>query len=62
MTKDEFITEVTPQFNEDGDKILMVNGKIQFIKEDIVISELTPKGEYREYYTPTKNKRRKRNG
>ena len=60
MTKAEFITKVLPQFNEEGDIIVRVNGNVKFLKVGVVglitISELTADGEYIEYYKPKKRK------
>lgn len=67
MTKIEYISEVIlPQFNEDGDRIVIENGGVKFFKlsddkeTSILISELTSDGEYREYYALSKPKRKKK--
>lgn len=67
MTKIEYISEVIlPQFNEDGDRIVIENGSVKFFKlsddkeTSILISELTSDGEYREYYALIKPKRKKK--
>ena len=61
MTKEEFIAIVLPQFKDEGDKLVIVDGSIKFIKVaavgHITISELTADGEYREYYKQEKKKR-----
>lgn len=63
-SKEDFFEIVIPQFNDEGDKIIMKNGNIQFIKlddngKDLVISELDKERGYREYYALKKNKKRK---
>lgn len=60
MAKEEFIAIVLPQFKDEGDKLVIENGNIKFLKVaavgHITISELTSEGEYREYYKQKKRK------
>lgn len=70
MTKEEFVKVVLPQFNDEGDKLVIENGNIKFLKVanvkllkvvsvgHVTISELTAEGEYREYYKQEKKKKR----
>jgi hypothetical protein len=62
MTKEEFVKVVLPQFNDEGDKLVINNGNVKFLKVaavgHVTISELTAEGEYREYYRQEKKKKR----
>jgi hypothetical protein len=62
MTKEKFVKVVLPQFIDEGDKLVIENGNIKFLKVvsvgHVTISELTAEGEYREYYKQEKKKKR----